>query len=117
MNIYHFLAIGCVVFNIALFFYYLYKISKDNESFISRPLLLIPLVLAAILYSQAVYYEEKVLLGEYYVKQCKLLESNISNGFLKSNTNKIECNGVFDNVSTSKYNNAIDAYNEKLNKQ
>ncbi len=64
MNTYHYLAIGCVVFNIALFFYYLYKISKDNGSYINRRLLLIPLVLAAILYSQAVYYEEKVLLGK-----------------------------------------------------
>ncbi|MGA6087204.1 MULTISPECIES: hypothetical protein [Providencia] len=58
--------------------------------------------------------DENLTLGFHYTTQCKLLEINIDNGFLSSKTNKIECDGVIDNVSTNDYNKAISAYQDSL---
>lgn len=53
-------------------------------------------------------------LGFKYSKECKLIETNIDNGLFSANTNKIECNGVIDNVNMDDYNTAISAYQDSL---
>ena len=37
------------------------------------------------------------------LSKCKLLEENIYHGYFSSNTNKLNCNGVIKNISTSDY--------------
>lgn len=50
--------------------------------------------------------------GEYYATQCQLIETNIDNGFFQSNTNKLKCGDVIENVSVDEYQEAIKAYKE-----
>lgn len=56
--------------------------------------------------------------GEYYATQCQLIETNIDNGLFQSNTNKLKCGDVIENVTVSDYKEAIEAYqlsNDKEN--
>ncbi|WP_272662651.1 hypothetical protein [Providencia sp. PROV111] len=58
-------------------------------------------------------------LGEYYSTQCQLIETNIDNGLFQSNTNKLKCGDVIENVTVSDYKEAIEAYqssNVQMNK-
>lgn len=48
--------------------------------------------------------------GEYYATQCQLIETNIDNGLFQSNTNKLKCGDVIENVTVEKYQEAIQAY-------
>lgn len=57
---------------------------------------------------------KKVELGMHYQTQCKLIETNIDNGLFSANTNKIECNGITDNVNMDDYNTAVSAYQNSL---
>ncbi|MCY0801947.1 hypothetical protein N0398_13000 [Providencia rettgeri] len=57
--------------------------------------------------------------GEYYSTQCQLIETNIDNGIFQSNTNKLKCGDVIENVTVSDYKEAIEAYknsNVQMNK-
>ncbi|MEY0978500.1 hypothetical protein AB7196_21360 [Providencia rettgeri] len=57
--------------------------------------------------------------GEYYATQCQLIETNIDNGLFQSNTNKLKCGDVIENVTVEKYQEAIEAYknsNVQMNK-
>lgn len=51
--------------------------------------------------------EEK---GRYYATQCQLIETNIDNGVFQSNTNKLKCGEVIENVTVSDYQAAMAAY-------
>lgn len=51
--------------------------------------------------------EEK---GRYYATQCQLIETNIDNGVFQSNTNKLQCGEVIENVTVSDYQSAMAAY-------
>ncbi|MEX6285647.1 hypothetical protein AB6F89_22115 [Providencia hangzhouensis] len=53
---------------------------------------------------------EKISKDEYYSTQCQLLESNIDNGLFQSNTNKLKCGDVIENVTVDEYQQAIQAY-------
>lgn len=53
---------------------------------------------------------EKISKGEYYSTQCQLLESNIDNGLFQSNTNKLKCGDVIENITVDEYQQAIQAY-------
>ncbi|MEY0728937.1 hypothetical protein AB7254_16800 [Providencia rettgeri] len=56
--------------------------------------------------------------GKYYSTQCQLIETNIDNGLFQSNTNKLKCGDVIENVTVSDYKEAIEAYqlsNDKEN--
>ncbi|EOE1546025.1 hypothetical protein ACJ9E6_004104 [Providencia rettgeri] len=48
--------------------------------------------------------------GQYYLSECQLIETNIDNGFFQSNTNKLKCGDVIENVSVDEYQEAIKAY-------
>ncbi|CAG9437058.1 hypothetical protein [Providencia alcalifaciens] len=48
--------------------------------------------------------------GEYYATQCQLIETNIDNGLFQSNTNKLKCGDVIENVTVDEYQQAIQAY-------
>ncbi|WP_140182863.1 hypothetical protein [Providencia stuartii] len=51
--------------------------------------------------------EEK---GRYYATQCQLIEKNIDNGVFQSNTNKLKCGEVIENVTVSDYQADMAAY-------
>lgn len=56
--------------------------------------------------------------GKYYATQCQLIETNIDNGLFQSNTNKLKCGDVIENVTVSDYKEAVEAYqlsNDKEN--
>ena len=61
--------------------------------------------------------KKNITLGKEYLTQCKLIENNIYNGLFSVNTNKIECNGVIDNVNMDDYNTAVSAYKNSLNNE
>lgn len=48
--------------------------------------------------------------GEYYTTQCQLIETNINNGLFQSNTNKLKCGDLIENVTVDEYQQAIQAY-------
>nr|WP_181375481.1 hypothetical protein [Pectobacterium carotovorum]ALG88491.1 Hypothetical protein [Pectobacterium carotovorum] len=53
---------------------------------------------------------ESIIKGEYYSTQCQLIETNIDNGLFQSNTNKLKCGDVIENVTVDEYQQAIQAY-------
>ena len=48
--------------------------------------------------------------GQYYLSECQLIETNIDNGLFQSNTNKLKCGDVIENVSVDEYQEAIKSY-------
>lgn len=54
--------------------------------------------------------EERIAQGEYYLKQCRLTETNIGNGFFSSATNKLNCGGTIVNVKKSDYDKSVSEY-------
>ncbi|HHR6019708.1 TPA: hypothetical protein ACS7Z7_003394 [Providencia alcalifaciens] len=60
--------------------------------------------------------EKNVIKGEYYSTQCQLIETNIDNGLLLLNTNKLKCGDVIENVTVDEYQDAIKAYQESVRK-
>ncbi|EAX5841865.1 hypothetical protein KW855_004314 [Salmonella enterica] len=59
-------------------------------------------------YSKAQLEINKVLYNK--IKDCKLLEVAHYNGFWEAKTNKLDCNGVIYNISTSDYDNAMNSH-------
>jgi len=53
---------------------------------------------------------ELVMQGKYYIENCTLIEENINNGLFSDNTNKLQCGKTIKNITTSSYNNAVNAY-------
>lgn len=53
---------------------------------------------------------ESIIKGEYYSTQCQLIETNIDNGLFQSNTNKLKCGDVIENVTVDEYQQAIQSY-------
>ncbi|MDX7323698.1 hypothetical protein [Providencia rettgeri] len=81
------------------------------------------LLIAAVIFGAAILNEEDksevVSKGEYYSTQCQLIETNNDNGLFQSNTNKLKCGDVIENVTVSDYKEAIEAYqnsNVQMNK-
>ncbi|WP_405471185.1 hypothetical protein ACGTI2_21015 (plasmid) [Morganella morganii] len=54
--------------------------------------------------------EERIAQGEYYLKQCRLTETDIDNGFFSSATNKLNCDGTIVNVKKSDYDKSVSEY-------
>ncbi|CAM7961235.1 hypothetical protein [Morganella morganii] len=54
--------------------------------------------------------EERIAQGEYYLKQCRLTETNIDNGFFSSTTHKLNCGGTIVNVKKSDYDKSVSEY-------
>ncbi|MBF0693178.1 hypothetical protein IR150_17050 [Providencia alcalifaciens] len=48
------------------------------------------------------------------VLQCQLIETNIDNGLFQSNTNKLKCGDVIENVTVDEYQDAVKAYQESV---
>ena len=59
-------------------------------------------------------YDRNLKLGAYYTSECKLIETNIDNGFLSPNTNRLNCNGIIENVSASDYHSIMKDYDGSL---
>lgn len=89
-------------------------IRRGKEWFSFGFLLPILIILAFTSYSLGLDKREKISAGDYYTNKCKLIETNISNGFLSSNTNRLDCNGVIENVNVDDYNSAIKTYQASL---
>lgn len=94
--------------------------SKASEA--TSVFALMILLIAAVIFGAAILNEEDksevVNKGEYYSTQCQLIETNNDNGLFQSNTNKLKCGDVIENVTVSDYKEAIDAYqlnNDKEN--
>lgn len=60
--------------------------------------------------------QEQIKQGGYYLKQCKLLEVNIDNGFFSSATNKLSCDGTIVNIDKSDYDNLVSKYKSSIEK-
>ncbi|MEQ5306346.1 hypothetical protein ABN238_19400 [Providencia rettgeri] len=75
---------------------------------------LMVLLIAAVIFGVAILNEEDksevVSKGEYYSTKCQLIETNNDNGLFQSNTNKLKCGDVVENVSVDEYQEAIKAY-------
>lgn len=52
--------------------------------------------------------------GKYYATQCQLIETNINNGLFQSNTNKLKCGDVIENVTVVEYQDAVKTYQESV---
>lgn len=57
---------------------------------------------------------DQIELGKHWKTECKLIELNVYNGFLSNKTNRLNCDGVINNVSTADYNTAVSAYESSL---
>ncbi|HHR6502994.1 TPA: hypothetical protein ACS8CD_003561 [Providencia alcalifaciens] len=56
----------------------------------------------------------QISLGEHYANQCQLIETNIDNGLFQSNTNKLKCGDVIENVTVVEYQDAVKTYQESV---
>lgn len=54
--------------------------------------------------------EERIAQGEYYLKQCRLTETDTGNGFFSFATNKLNCGGTIVNVKKSDYDKSVSEY-------
>ncbi|QZY66770.1 hypothetical protein K7H99_21900 (plasmid) [Providencia rettgeri] len=95
--------------------------SKASEA--TSVFALMILLIAAVIFGAAILNEEDksevVSKGEYYSTKCQLIETNNDNGLFQSNTNKLKCGDVIENVTVSDYKEAIEAYqnsNVQMNK-
>ena len=95
--------------------------SKASEA--TSVFALMILLIAAVIFGAAILNEEDksevVNKGEYYSTKCQLIETNNDNGLFQSNTNKLKCGDVIENVTVSDYKEAIEAYqnsNVQMNK-
>lgn len=115
MNIYDYytLTFLCLSVLLLIVFFVFYKMDWDYIVYIGF-FMTFCIIATGVSAMMARTLDENITLGSHYATQCKLLEINIDNGFLSSKTNKIECDGVIDNVSTNNYNNAISAYQDSL---
>lgn len=94
--------------------------SKANEATYAFALMI--LLIGAVIFGAAILNEEDksevVSKGEYYSTKCQLIETNNDNGLFQSNTNKLKCDDVIENVTVSDYKEAVEAYllsNDKEN--
>lgn len=54
--------------------------------------------------------DELAAKGKYWKTECRLIETNIDNGFFSNKTNRLDCNGTINNVDVFDYNSAVSAY-------
>ena len=99
----------CLTF--ALFWVFIRAISEGNT-----PQIIVSLTLMGIIGGLGMVVDyvvnQKSLddKGQYYLSECQLIETNIDNGLFQSNTNKLKCGDVIENVSVDEYQEAIQAY-------
>lgn len=86
--------------------------SKANEATYVFALMI--LLIGAVIFGAAILNEEDksevVSKGGYYSTKCQLIETNNDNGLFQSNTNKLKCGDVIENVPVDEYQQAIQAY-------
>lgn len=79
-----------------------------------KPYLLPLLILMVFFIFISIQDETKIEIliekGNQYTNRCQLIETNIDNGLFQSNTNKLKCGDVIENVSVDEYQEAIKAY-------
>ncbi|EOE1546027.1 hypothetical protein ACJ9E6_004106 [Providencia rettgeri] len=82
----------------------------DEEYGTAGVLAVVNIVVIGFHHSVYSHNDENVSKGEYYATQCQLIETNIDNGLFQSNTNKLKCGDVIENVTVDEYQQAIQAY-------
>ena len=93
------------------------------DSGIFKYLLIASFIFGGVFYFTSFYgpgakkeLQDNISKGKYYVTKFKPIEINIDNGFFKSHTNKLNCDGVIVNVSKDEYERSVLLYNESKNK-
>lgn len=100
-----------VFFMAVLYWFFIRAISEGHTSRIIGSLTLMGIVGGLSLVID--YMDNQKSLadkGHYYLSECQLIETNIDNGLFQSNTNKLKCDDVIENVSVDEYQGAIKAY-------
>lgn len=100
-----------ICLNFALFWVFIRAISEGNT-----PQIIVSLTLMGVIGGLGMvigYIDNQESLpdkGHYYQSECQLIETNIDNGLFQSNTNKLKCGDVIENVTVDEYQEAIKAY-------
>ncbi|EMA4783766.1 hypothetical protein U3C50_003540 [Providencia rettgeri] len=94
---------------LALFIATVVSIAEEEHG---KAVVLVLVIMLIIGLNNTLYTDkaENVSKGEYYTTQCQLIETNIDNGLFQSNTNKLKCGDVIENVTVDEYQQAIQAY-------
>lgn len=84
----------------------------NTSTFVSGHLLIFGLIVSSgfLLNIFNVNEDELAAKGKHWKTECRMIETNIDNGFFSNKTNRLDCNGIINNVDAFDYNSAVSAY-------